>query len=125
MKTSWLIENTLSARRRNVVSRKWYWEGYFVEGGVLEEIQSAEACNSLHVSIFSRIVLDMFMLRLDRTTGTKQFLHRCIMGETLGNQMGNFGRGQLLIYSSDYPNSCANSTAVPIRFNRQCAIIPI
>ncbi len=50
-----------------------------------------EACRLLHASIYNQIVLDMFMLRLDRTTGTKQFLHRCIMGETLGNQMGNFG----------------------------------
>jgi hypothetical protein len=27
-----LNENTLSARRGNVVSQKWYREGYFIEG---------------------------------------------------------------------------------------------
>jgi len=35
--------------------------------------------------------LDMFMLRLDRTVGTKKFFHRCIIGESLGNQLENFG----------------------------------
>ena len=31
-KTIKLIENTLSAGRGTVVSRKWYREGYFIEG---------------------------------------------------------------------------------------------
>lgn len=31
MKTSRLIENTISVGREDVVSRKWYREGYFVE----------------------------------------------------------------------------------------------
>jgi hypothetical protein len=53
MKTSWLIENTLSGRSGNVVSRKWYWEGYFVEEGVLEEIQFVKACRLLHASIYN------------------------------------------------------------------------
>jgi len=31
IKTARLIENTISAEQGDVVSRKWYWEGYFVE----------------------------------------------------------------------------------------------
>lgn len=32
MKTSRLVESTISAGREDVVSRKWYREGYFIEG---------------------------------------------------------------------------------------------
>ena len=50
-----------------------------------------DACGLWHASIHNQIVLDMFMLRLDRTVGTKKFFHRCIIGESLGNQLENFG----------------------------------
>lgn len=53
METSRLIESTISARRRDVVIRKWYREGYFVEewGGLLQ-IQLMEAGESLRAAVY-------------------------------------------------------------------------
>ena len=53
MQTAQLIENTISTRRRDVVIRKWYCGGYFVEGsGGLLQIQFAEAGDSLRAAVY-------------------------------------------------------------------------
>ena len=82
------IENTISARRGYVVSRKWYREGYLIEGqGILQQIQFAEASDSLCAAVYIQLAVDMLKMHLDRASGKKQFLSNRLVGETLGDQM--------------------------------------
>src|SRR5690349_1769178 len=91
MKASRLIENTISAGRRIVVSRKWYREGYLLKDGrELPQIQFMEAGDSLCAAVYIELAIDMLKMHLDRTSGKKQFLSDVQVGETIGDQTQHF-----------------------------------
>src|SRR6266508_93258 len=91
MKGTRLINNTISARREKVVSRKWYREGYFSEGwkGLLR-IQFAEAGDSLRAAVYIQLTVDVLEMHLDGASRKKQFPGNRIIGETLSDQMQHF-----------------------------------
>jgi len=64
IKTAWLIENTISAEQGDVVSRKWYREGYFIEeGGVLAQIQFVQADDNLCAAVYIQLAVDVLEMQ--------------------------------------------------------------
>ena len=60
IKTARLVENTISAEQGDVVSRKWYREGYFIEeGGVLTQIQFVQADDNRYAADCIQLAVDV------------------------------------------------------------------
>jgi hypothetical protein len=48
----------------DVVARKWYREGYFIEGrGVLTQIQFAQADDSLCAAVYIQLAVDVLKMQ--------------------------------------------------------------